>query len=421
MTNREQPHQLSGPFPLSTREPWPSARWRRFSLWLSRETLNTLATTGELLNFISDKAGLPLDLGDVRAGLAGWHDRQSWPERGLRIGIHRPGLWSDPMLDAPGVVSVRFFTVLHDDLEEVMRQARFDALLSHEGGEVIIRTVEHEQREAGWYDWGAPRPISFASILPGRLDAAKATIPGGASEPGLLRGLTELAALLSRHEMRLDFEDRLMGRRPLRFTRETPRDGHEVRPSRDLASLLAQRLEHELARRSGHELSGGVHKVAARVVSAWAAGWPGDAEQKTRRDAAETAARVASDEPEVLFRAAYLRLCDCDVRGGLAAIEKAARALVTTPGPEAFDPQAFLNAEMEQSNPGTHTTARLAVCVALFAATTPIDNRSYFRDDLSDDLRHSKALAGRENDQKIIMDAFRAVDRAQREVVRQAA
>ncbi len=415
------PFHLSGPLPLSAREPWPSAWWRRVSLWLSQEALNTVATTGELLNFISDKAGLPIDLGEVREGLAQWHDRRSWPERGLRIGIHCPGAWSDRLLDAPGVVSVRFFAVLHNDLDEVMRRARFDAIVSNQDGQVIIHTLEHDRREASWYDWGAPRPVSFSSILHGRLDTAKATIPGGASEPGLLRGLTELAALLSRHEMRLDFEDRLMGRRPVRFTRETVRDGREVRPSRDLASMLVQRLEHELARRSGPELTGGIYRVAARVISAWAAGWPGDADQKQRRQAGETAARVAGDEPEVLLRAAYLRLCECDLRGGIAAIEKAARALVTTPGPEACDPQAFLNAELERSTPSPQTTSRLAVCVALVAATTPTEQLAYFRDDLSDDLRHSKALLGREGDEKIIMDAFRAVDRAQRDVVRRAA
>ncbi|MFA6045011.1 MAG: hypothetical protein WC718_08510 [Phycisphaerales bacterium] len=412
---------LSGPFPLSAREPWPSAWWRRVSLWLSQEALNTIATTGEVLNFISEKAGLPIDLGDVRDGLASWHDHRSWPERGLRIGIHRPGAWSDRMLDAQGIVNVRFFAVLHDDLEEVMRQARFDAMVSLEAGTVVIRTLEHPSRESSWYDWGSPRPVSVASILTGRLDTARTTIDHATSEPAMLRALVELAAVISRHELRLDFEDRLMGRRPLRFTRESVRNGQEVRPSRDLVTLLALRLESELARRSGSEVAGGIHKVAARVVSAWAAGWPGDADQKLRRDGAETAARVASDEPEVLMRAAYLRLCDCDVRGGIAALEKAARTLVTTPGPEACDPQAFLNAELERSAPGTHTTARLAVCVALVAATTPGENLAYFRDDLSDDLKHSKALAGRETDEKLIMDAFRAVDRAQRDAMRKAA
>lgn len=412
---------LSGPFPLSAREPWPSAWWRHVSLWLSREALNTIATTGEAINFISEKAGLPIDLGDVRDGLASWHDHRSWPERGLRIGIHRPGAWSDRMLEAQGVVNVRFFAVLHDDLDEVLRHARFDAMLCMDAGEVVIRTLEHNGRESSWYDWGSPRPVSVASILTGRLDTSRTTIANAASEPAMLRALVELAAVLSRHEMRLDFEDRLMGRRPLRFTREAVLDGQEVRPSRDLVTLLAMRLEAELARRSGGEVSGGVHKIAARVVSAWAAGWPGDADQKTRRDAAETAARVASDEPEVLMRVAFLRLCDCDARGGLSALEKAARTLVTTPGPETCDPQAFLNAELERSAPGTHTTARLAVCVALVAATTPAENLAYFRDDLSDDLRHSKALAGRESDEKLIMDAFRAVDRAQRDAMRKAA
>ncbi|MBI1189638.1 MAG: hypothetical protein GC200_03020 [Tepidisphaera sp.] len=415
-------NSLSGPFPLSPRERWPSTPWRRLSLWLSRETLNTLATTGELLNAISETAHLPLDLGEVREGLSLWHDRRAWPERGLHVGIHNPGAWSDRVIEAPGVVDVRFFAVLHTDPQEALRDARFDALLSHENGEVVIRTPEHPGKEASWYDWGAPRPVSFASILPGRIDAARASLAEGAGEPHLVRLLTELAAVLSRHEMRLTFEDRLHGRRPIRFTRDATRNGQEVRPTRDLVSMLAQRLEDELSRRSGNEGQSGVVRAAARVVSAWAAGWPTEsADEQSRREAAETAARLAGDEPEVLLRAAYLRLCDCDTRAGLAAIEKASRGLVTNSGADACDPQAFLNAELDRSTPGTHTSARLAVCVALVAATTPADSLAYFRDDLSDDLKHSKALHGREGDEKLIMDAFRAVDRAQREVARRAA
>lgn len=414
--------QLSGPLPLSTREPWPTAWWRRLSLWLSAEVLHTLATTGELIDFVSDTAGLPLDLGHVRDDLGAWHDRQSWPERGLRIGIRRPGPWSERMLDAAPTLNAKFFAVLNEDAGVVLSRDRFDAMVECDGHEIVIRTPEHPSKEASWYDWGAPRPISFASILPGRIDPARVTLEGGDSEPGIVRTLVELAALLSRHPSRLDLRDRLMGRRPMMVARPALRHGQEVAPATDLVSTLVRRLEATLAQRGGQTSFAGVHKVAARVVSAWAAGWPCETlDDHARREAAETAARVASDEPEVLLRTAYLRLCQCDTRAGTAAIEKASRALVTNSGADACDPQAFLNAELDRSQPGTHTTARLAVCVALVAATTPPDSLGYFRDDLSDDLNHSKALQGREGDEKIIMDAYRAVDRAQREAMRRAA
>jgi len=399
---------------LSGREPWPTSSTRRATLEVSGNTLRIASGIADIAADAARLVGLPFDLDfDVPDRLARWHDRQDWPERPLRIGLVGPGAWAAQLVETPGILPVEWFGVPSErgHNPQSLRSHHLDACiraLPDEGFEIV--TSEHVDKDAAWFDWGSPRPLSFPGVFAARLDPARVTLPtADTGDLSLIRTLAEAAALLSRHPERLTLSDRLSGRRPVLPTPEPLRRVARYTPVRDGFSELAGRMVTELSRFRHGAIASPAERAASRVVSAWACMWPGDHDEESRRIAAETAARVTSDEPETMLRLAASRFGAMDDSAGLEALARAER-LLRGRDLVGTDQTAFLSAELDAGIPGARTTGRIAVGVCLVTATLPVEKLAYFAEDLADDLSHAAALVGRDQDHRLILEVIRTVE-----------
>ncbi|MCC6950518.1 MAG: hypothetical protein IT433_03635 [Phycisphaerales bacterium] len=410
MTNPRGDRSVPGPLnTLSGREPWPQALPRQATLRTSAAALEALAGAAELTGRLCRLAGLDVDPSLAADSIARWHDSQEWPERAIRIGLVNPAAWSRNVAGASGVVPTQCFEVPTAQADHALHTLRMDVLITPDAeGGFVFRTPELPDHEAAWYDWGMPRPISYPSLFPTRLDAANVTLaPSPAGEDAMLmRLLAETLGTLSRHQARLDLTDRLLGRRPMELNPGTCNSLRQFSPTSDIMGRLAAHLTSHLADfRTGATPTSG-ERAAARVLGAWAAAWPGSIDDATRRASMETAARVCADEAETMMRLAAVRFGCLDDDLGLEALQRALRLMQPDRVVLQNDPAAFLAAELAAGEPGPWTIGRLAVGVALMCATTPGEKCSYFRDDLADDLAHSPILVGRDQDQLLLRRVF---------------
>lgn len=400
-------HTVSGPvLSTSSHESWPRAWHRRATLKAGACVLAGLSRYADAVHRAAEAVGLPPpEDADAAQRIASWHDGQDWPERGLCVAIGDASGWSEEIIAAPGVTPVEWVRV-RGRVVGSGRPSHADAWIDGtRDGSLRVSTAEHAEREAAWYDWGAPRPLSYASVFPSRLDPARVTIDlsEGGCWPEVVRLLVEASALMSREAWRLDLSDRLAGRRPLDFA-----DANS--PAAGMLRIIMGRVAHLLP---GAQPSP-IVRTAARVLSAWAATAPEGTGEDDRRSAAEAAAAACPDEPEVLLRLASVRFgCLSDAEGHLA-IQGAARLLRGREVLPASDPGAFLLAELSTSPPSPWTTGRLAagVCLVLGAATH--QRLSFLSDDLMDDLRHSPVLLGRDADHRLILEVMRATEHTRR-------
>ena len=102
---------------------------------------------------------------------------------------------------------LRWF-VGHDRIDDDVLCDRYglDGVLTVDAdGRGVLLTCERAEREAAWYDWGQNRPISYASVFPGRLDPMQVTLGEiDAGDAGTVETITRAACVLSRHPARLD-------------------------------------------------------------------------------------------------------------------------------------------------------------------------------------------------------------------------
>ncbi|MFZ2875774.1 MAG: hypothetical protein WAZ94_14965 [Phycisphaerales bacterium] len=410
MTNPRGDRSVPGPLnTLSGREPWPQTLPRQATLRTSAAALEALAGAAELTGRLCRLAGLDIDPSLAADSIARWHDSQEWPERAIRIGLVNPAAWSRNVAGASGVVPTQCFEVPTAQADHALHTLRMDVVITPDAeGGFVFRTPELPDHEAAWYDWGMPRPISYPSLFPTRLDAANVTLaPSPAGEDAMLmRLLAETLGTFSRHQARLDLTDRLLGRRPMELNPGTCNSLRQFSPTSDIVGRLAAHLTSHLADfRTGATPTSG-ERAAARLLGAWAAAWPGSIDDATRRASMETAARVCADEAETLMRLAAVRFGCLDDDLGLEALQRALHLMQPDRVVLQSDPAAFLAAELAAGEPGPWTIGRLAVGVALMCATTPGEKCSYFRDDLADDLVHSPILVGRDQDQLLLRRVF---------------
>ncbi|QYK47117.1 MAG: hypothetical protein KF838_10020 [Phycisphaeraceae bacterium] len=125
-------------------------------------------------------------------------------------------------------------------------------------------------------------------------------------------------------------------------------------------------------------------------------------------------ARVAGDEPEVALREAASRFVLLDDAGGHAALIRADASLRLRDNPEQIDHTALLEWEIEHGESSDQAIGRLAAGVCLACATRDAHGIACMRDDLIDDMRHNAWLVDREQDQALILDVFRNIERLRR-------
>lgn len=299
-----------------------------------------------------------------------------------------------------------------DDQAE-LRRLNLDALIRQPGyapARIVAR--ENPGRDAGWYDWTTQRPLSFASLFPVRIDPAQITIDdveeSDPTEVKLLVALLRAAAVLSRTPSRLSLPDRLRGRRPLAASAAPaiqPALPPYDRCILDLADLLAASMDAPATP---------ARKAAARAVSAWLATTDSWVDIAVRRRGAEAALAVVPDEPEVLLRAAAVRMAVGDDRSAMHLLMKAEGYLRSPERAQVTDHLAFLQAELEMGLPSPMTLGRVAAAICLVCATSPAEHLAYIRGDVMDDVRYSAWLVGRDQDRAVLDEVFRSLEAARR-------
>jgi hypothetical protein len=278
-------------------------------------------------------------------------------------------------------------------------------------GGVILSTPEAPRHAAAWHDWSTERPVTFATLFPGRVDCAELTLPSDASRPGatwFLRSLIEAAATLSRHPSRLTSEDRLRGRTPridtLRAVDLPPTND----PVRDAQRLVIHALYESMREAMQMSCRPGCIQ-AARLVSAFVAGSDDELPEALRLDMAEACASLAPNEAEVQLRLAAVRLASYVDAPALDAILTGERLLRDNQLNGGTTQLPFLQAELELGRGTPVSLGRVAAGVAMVCASLETSRIPYFRDDLLDDARFSGWLIPKDQDRGVLIEVFRAI------------
>lgn len=350
----------------------------------------------------------------VEETLCAWHDRLAWPARPVRVGLAVGPELARSIVECEGSSRVEWFTLPYGvtgpgACERYVLDA---AVGGGPGTGVTVFTSVAQGREAAWYDWAGQRPLSYASVFPGRTDAERVTLEGAARLPQdhtLVRALIESAAVLSRTTERLNLGDRIRGRRPLTAIDRLTRFGEHSDPVDECVRRVGELLIADERRAYG----AGELRGAARVVSAYLAGRAGEPDESDRRHV-ESAAEIAGDEPEVMLRLGAVRIGAGDDEGGVEALLEADRLLRGKPPAHSADQLLFVQSEIENGSGGRMTLGRVAAGICILAVTSPAERLAYLRDDLLDEMRHSGWLLGEQADRALLQEVFRALERARR-------
>lgn len=341
-------------------------------------------------------------LGIDAQGVSAWHDSIAWPQRPLRVGLAIDGEPASLIMHGPGAAGIEF---VHADADDDSLDA---VVLPAEGG-VCIRTGTTDTRDAAWFDWGAERPLSYLSLFPVRIDPELITIadqrgvPMGSS--AMLSQIVRAAAIFSRSASRLSLHNRLMGRRPL----------SDDRGRGDLESLDAcmERLAEQIQTHTNPSELSPADRVACRAVSAWLA-TTGPIDQAKRASLMECVAKLIGDKPETMLRLAAVRIASMDDEGGIEAIIAADRLLRQRATHVSSEQASMLSCELEHGPYSPMTLGRVAAGICLLCASSPTERLAYLRDDLLEDMRYSGWLVGRDTERAVLIDVFRAIERARR-------
>lgn len=345
---------------------------------------------------------------DADAWIARRIDAFGWPGRSLRVGMVDPGAWGATLMNAPGLFRVEWVELPGAGWIPAARRQLLDAVVRKDAsGAMVLWSVEGGGRDAAWYDWGAGRPISFASVFPGRVDCARVTLPESASEAleaghggDFIRALVESAAVLSRSPARLGLRERLDGRVPIALESNA---GDLVLASREASRAVMLRLGALL---NDQAESWGA-TPAGRAVSAYAAGTDDELLPTERLSLLSSAERVAPGELEVLLRRCAGLVSVGDYAAALPRLSHAAHQLRSHPMRSTSDQPAFVQAELETGRGTAMSLGRVAAGICLAAAQLGQKHLAYFRDDFLDDLLACPWRKERDGFVALVHDLFR--------------
>jgi hypothetical protein len=325
----------------------------------------------------------------------------------LRIGLDAGPEVRDAITSQPTEVEVEWVTLSPGaDDQATLRRHRLDALVRTPSGggtpAMRIVTLEHPEREAGWYDWSTQRPLTYASVFPVRVDPTQVTLDAvdvsNAAESALVASLVRSAAALSRTPGRLRLSDRLVGRGPSTTSEAGVRTPTSLL-DRAMLELAGRVIEHG---RPGSRAS----LAAARAVGAWLASTEAWLDITFRRKGVEAAAAILPTECEAHLRAAAVRLAMFDDDAAFAALREAGRIIRAGSHQHVGEHLAFLQAELELGSPNPLTLGRVGAGICLVCASTTPDRAAFIRGDLMDDVRHSAWLVGRDQDRQLLGEIF---------------
>lgn len=389
--------------------PWPSSSLRAMTLGIGKQVVRARAALGS----------------DGDAAAKAWLHQADWPALPIRVGFGVPDETAELLLDAPGAIDVEWYSIPKgQDPERACRHFGLDCVLTSDAdGGLQITTLENRGMDSGWYDWGNSAPLSYITAFPVRLDCSRVTLPGSADgEPWLdipqaiiVRALIEAAAVLSRSPARLTIEDELNGRRVVGMMRPRQAAFGRYPTGRDPVQYVLKRLVSVIEHASrGTVAATRAERTAARVAAAFLATPLAKVDDITRFRGLETAARVAGDEPEVMLRLSAVRFsCMRDV-AAMDALLRADRMLRNAEMHPGVDNLAFLMSELEHGPDESLTLGRVAAGITLLSAGKSLQELIYLRDEVLDDMRFSRWLSGREQDQALLADIFRNLERSRR-------
>lgn len=389
--------------------PWPTSSLRRLTMSLACQVVRARSSFGN----------------EGSAAAKGWLQKADWPARPIRVGFGIADELAELLLDAPGAIDVEWYSIPKgQDGERACRHFGLDAVITADAdGGVSITTLENRGLDATWYDWGTSAPLSYLTAFPVRMDCSRVTLPGNADgEPWLdsaqaviVRALVEASAVLSRSPARLTVDDELGGRRAVGIVRPRQASFGRYPTGRDPVQYVLKRLVSVIEHASRSTVAATkAERAAARVAAAFLSTPLAKVDDITRLRGLETAARVAGDEPEVMLRLSAVRFsCLRDV-AAMDALLRADRMLRNAEMHPGVDNLAFLMSELEHGTDEPLTLGRVAAGITLLTAGKSLQELIYLRDEVLDDMRFSRWLSGREQDQALLVDIFRNLERARR-------
>ena len=149
-----------------------------------------------------------------------------------------------------------------------------------------------------------------------------------------------------------------------------------------------------------------IAKAAGRAASAWLAATEAWLDLTVRRQGIEAALVAVGPEPELLLRAAALRLAMFEDDCAFSALTDAERTIRSGTHPTMGEHLAFLQAELELGTPSPVTLGRVAAGICLVCSTSPRERVAFIRGDIMDDVRHSAWLVGRDQDRAVLGEVF---------------
>jgi hypothetical protein len=361
-----------------------------------------------------------------------WRARMAWrllrvplPVAPLRVGFAMPRRRAELVIDQDPTGAEWFMVARGADAQEVAHENALDTVVAELAPGVIrIETLERSQGECAWFDWGTRRPLSYESCFPLRIDpshvhmdlSSEGELAGSAD---IVTDLVNAASVLSRHPLRLDVTDVILGRRSC----ITPRDQEELESyaiESDEGAAAMSRLADRLEQRSRASRHTAADRAAARAVSAWLSTWDESVRETQRLGWIEACGRILCDEPEVLLRLGAVRLSMMDDEMGIAALRDADALLQNEEGLATTDPIAFLESELEHGPENPMTVSRVAAGLCLAFAGVPTQRLAFVQEDLLDDMRFASWLVGRDQDRALLMRVLRELREAreQRDAMR---
>jgi hypothetical protein len=342
-------------------------------------------------------------------------DRQPIIQRPLRIGVDVESelariLATAALVPGAPIEWIPMTAGIEDAVD--LHRYRLDAIVRRRDTGLRIVTLEHEGRDAAWFDWASQRPLSYASVFPLRIDPAQVSLidveAGDVEQARLIAQVAQLAAALSRTPLRLTLSDRLFGRRAMAGL---PPASSDLRNAPAPADECMRILADQVASWDSTE-SCSVRRAAARAASAWVATTESWLDVGFRRRTVEAAAMMLPTEPEVQLRLAAIRFASGDDQAGYKALCTADRLIREQGHEQIVDHLAFLEAELELGAPGPMTLGRVAAGICLVCAGSPAERIAYIRGDLLDDIRYSSWLVGRDQDRAVLMGVFRVLEQS---------
>lgn len=325
----------------------------------------------------------------------------------LRIGVDAGPEVRQAIISQPSDTPAQWLTMSPGaDDQATLRRFRLDALVRVGVGTgpqpVRVTTLEHPEREAAWYDWSAPRPLTYASVFPVRIDPAQVTLDhadfANPRQAALIAAIVRSAATLGRTPARLRLSDRLVGR--------SPSSGGEAGVRTPTSALDRAMLELVSTFVENSQTQTPASLAAARAVSAWLASTEAWLDITLRRKGVEAAVGLLPSECETQLRAAAVRLAMFEDEPAFEALREAGKIIRSGSHQHIGEHLAFLQAELELGSPNPLTLGRVGAGICLVCASTTPDRAAFIRGDLMDDVRHSAWLVGRDQDRQLLGEIF---------------